>query len=682
MAASTQLYPQDIALSRSLSDPTKFWGPEAHKLTWAKPPSCVLEESPVKDGRKYWKWFPNGEISTTYNCLTRHVNAGFGEQTAIIWDSPVTDTYNHRTSYAQLLKDVQVLAGVLRGMGVKKGSCVLVYMPMIPPALTAMYATSHLGAIHSVVFGGFAPVECAKRIASAQPEVILTASCGIEGGIGKRKVIPYLPLIREAVQLSGLKGKGCKLLVWQRPQHVEVLQNGERDWKATMEAVQRRWSSKDEWVPVIDGVPVGSNDPLYTIYTSGTTGMPKGVVREAAGHAVGLNMQIKYLFGINAGDVIFTASDIGWVVGHSYIVYAPLLARATTILFEGKPVGTPSADTFWRIVSDYQVNILFTAPTALRAIRREDPMGDVFFKKRNLRSLQGLFLAGERSEASIIELYQKLLSEFCAPRALVVDNWWSTESGSPITGIALGLDGPSIPIKPGSAGKPMPGWEVRAVDDDGREVKRGEMGNIVLGMPLSPTGFRTLWKDDNRFKTGYLDRFNGAWLDTGDAGMVDEQGYVYIMSRTDDVINVAAHRFSTGSIEQAIMCHPLVAECCVIGMPDSLKGHVPFAFVHLNASAASITPETLFSEINTLVRAQIGAIASLGGVIQGNRIIPKTRSGKILRRVVRELVENASSGDLDKSVGIPPTVEDAEVIERSKLAVKNYFSNRLQKAKL
>ena len=406
-------------------------------------------------------------------------------------------------------------------------------------------------------------------------------------------------------------------------------------------------------------------------------------------------------------------------MGHSYIAYAPLLAGATTVLFEGKPIGTPSADTFWRIVSNYQVNILFTAPTALRAIRREDPTGDIFFKKRNLRSLQGLFLAGERSEAGVVELYQKLLSEFCAPGALVVDNWWSTESGSPMTGIALGLEGQRIPIKPGSAGKPMPGWDIRAVDDDGRgenssvgtlwafsvnayvEVKRGEMGNIVLGMPLSPTGFRTLWQDDIRFKAEYLDRFNGAWLDTGDAGIVDEQvmilsyflplwfsntfnkqGYVHIMSRTDDVINVAAHRFSTGSIEQAIMSHSLVAECCVIGMPDSLKGHVPFAFVHLNASAAAHPPEALFSEINTLVRTQIGAIASLGGVIQGNRIIPKTRSGKILRRVVRELVENASKGDLDKNVRIPPTVEDAEVIERSKLAVKHYFSSRPQKAKL
>ncbi|KAF8471879.1 hypothetical protein BDZ91DRAFT_770890 [Kalaharituber pfeilii] len=706
MAPPTQIFSQDTALTRSLSDPSQFWAPEAEKLTWTRPPSSILETNPSETGGRKWKWFSGGQISTTYNCITRHVNAGYGDQPAIIWDSPVTDTYNHRITYAQLLRDVQVLAGVLRGLGVVKGSRVLIYMPMIPPAVAAMYATAHLGAVHSVVFGGFAPAECAKRIASCEPEVILTATCGIEGGTGgKRRVIPYLPLVREAVKLSGLKKKSKipTILVWQREQYVESLEDQEIDWKSITRQVEKRWNDDEnnsskteqgiigyeqegkevvraqiatgaeaEWAPVVDGVPVDSSDPLYIIYTSGTTGLPKGVVREAGGHAVGLNMQIGYLFGIKPGDVMFTASDIGWVVGHSYIVYAPLLARATTILFEGKPVGTPSADTFWRIVQDYQVNVLFTAPTALRAIRREDPTGDLFFKKRNLRSLRGLFLAGERSEAAVVEQYQKFLTEYCAPDARVVDNWWSTESGSPMTGIALGVQGARIPIKPGSAGKPMPGWDIRAVDDEGREVKRGEMGNIVLGMPLAPTGFRTLWQDDRRFITGYLDRFHGVWLDTGDAGLVDDEGFVHIMSRTDDVINVAAHRFSTGGIEQAIASHPLVAECCVVGMPDSLKGHIPFALIHLNSASSPPPPDVLFTEINTL----------FGGVASGHRIIPKTRSGKTLRRVVRELVENAVKGNWDQDVAIPPTVEDAEVIKRSKMAIKEYFFGRREKARL
>ena len=434
---------------------------------------------------------------------------------------------------------------------------------------------------------------------------------------------------------------------------------------------------------------------------TGTTGLPKGVVREAGGHAVGLNLSIKYLFDIKGpGDTMFCASDIGWVVGHSYILYAPLLAGATTVLFEGKPVGTPDSSIFWRIVESHNVNTLFTAPTALRAIRKDDPEAKHFEtvgRRNGLKSLRALFLAGERSEPSIVSAFQDLLTKHAAPGAMVIDNWWTSESGSPMTGLALrapkGLLQSSsdtatpFPVKPGSAGKPMPGFDVRVVDDSGTEVPRGTMGNIVLGMPLAPTAFTTLFNDAPRFYKGYLKRFDGRWLDTGDAGMVDEAGYVHIMSRSDDIINVAAHRFSTGAIEQAILSHPDVAEASVVGIPDALKGHLPFAFVHLKASSvfASQTPlpatpkAELFNSINALVRKQIGAIASLGGVIQsagGTVMIPKTRSGKTLRRVLRELVEKACEGRLDEGVSVPPTVEDAEVVEVARGRVGEWFAER------
>lgn len=546
-------HPQDSTYSASIKDPSAFWAHQAEQLTWSKHPKTTFSHTTKKlksgSSHPHWSWFPDGEISTTYNCIDRHVEAGHGERTAIIWDSPVSGS-KQKISYSELGEEVATLAGVLREEGVKKGDVVLVYMPMIPAALIGILATARLGAIHAVVFGGFSASSLAQRIDACKPRLILTASCGIEGAKGP---LPYQPLVQGAVQSS--KHKPSKTLVWQREQSrwdPVVKEDGERNWQRLVKSAKNRGLKAEN-------VSVKSTDGLYIIYTSGTTGTPKGVLREAGGHAVGLNFSMRYLFGIQAGDVNFCASDIGWVVGHSYILYAPLLAGATTVLFEGKPVGTPDADTFWRIIEEHKVNVLFTAPTALRAIRRDDP-NNKFFSDRGakggMQKLRALFLAGERSEPSIVSMYQELLTKYCGEGATVVDNWWSSESGSPISGIALtpavGHDFGStdvhkpLTIKPGSAGKPMPGFDVRIVDDEGEEVKKGEMGNIVLGIPLAPTGLTSLWKDDERFYKGYLLRFNGKWIDTGDAGIVDEDGYVHIMSRSDDIINVAAHRLSTG----------------------------------------------------------------------------------------------------------------------------------------
>ena len=515
--------------------------------------------------------------------MDRHVEAGNGDQTAIIWDSPVTKS-KRKITYKELLEEVETFAGVLREEGVKRGDVVLLYskspieegystqctpgvrlvyvngiefllnfsiVPMIPAALIGILATIRIGAIHAVVFGGFAATSLAQRIEASKPAAILTASCGIDGA---KPPMSYKSFIREAIEQSAHKPK--KTIIWQRDQlrwDPVDKNNGERNWQRLVKSGKGRGIKAD-------CVPVKSSDGLYIIYTSGTTGLPKGVLRDAGGHAVGLHLSISYLFGIHGpGDVMFCASDIGWVVGHAYILYAPLLTGATTILYEGKPVGTPDAGAFWRIVEEYKVNSLFTAPTALRAIRRDDPENKKFKevgKRGGFKSLNALFLAGERSEPSIITMYQGLLKEY-ADGAPVVDHWWSSESGSPMSGIALvphaGKDRKTtkrdvapLGIKPGSAGKAMPGWDVRVVDDEGKEVEKGKMGNIVLGMPLAPTGFRTLWQDEERFYKGYLKRFEGKWVDTGDAGMIDEDGYIHVMSRSDDIINVAAHRFSTG----------------------------------------------------------------------------------------------------------------------------------------
>ncbi|CEJ60887.1 Putative Acyl-CoA synthetase [Penicillium brasilianum] len=685
-------HPQQSAHASSLANPESFWAEPAQRLHWHKEPSRTLSRHtktlPSGVSHEHWSWFPGGEISTSYNCVDRHVLAGRGDDVAIIWESPVTGTVE-RYTYGRLLDEVEVLAGVLREEGVKKGDVVIIYMPMIPAALIAALAITRLGAIHAAVFGGFAAQSLAQRIEAARPRAIMTASCGMEGSKGP---IDYRPLVEGAVRLSNFKPD--KVIVWQRDQsrwnNPDKL-GGQRNWQRLVKSARMRGVRAGP-------VPVKSTDGLYIIYTSGTTGLPKGVLREAGGHAVGLDLSIRMLFNINGpGDVMFCASDIGWVVGHSYILYAPLLVGATTVLFEGKPVGTPDAGTFWRIVEKHNVNTLFTAPTAMRAIRKDDP-GDKLFEevgtRGGLKSLRALFLAGERSEPSIVRAYQDLLTKHAAPNAKVIDNWWSSESGSPITGLALNTtpNATPLPIRPGSAGLPMPGFDVRIVDDAGTEVPAGTMGNIVLAAPLAPTAFTSLFEDDERFYRGYLKRFDGKWIDTGDAGLIDADGYVHIMSRSDDIINVAAHRFSTGAIEQAILSHPAISEASVVGIPDALKGHLPFAFVHLRTGPSSgsggvddsvalpaTIPEHLFKEINALVRDQIGAIASLGGIIQGRGMIPKTRSGKTLRRVLRALVENGVEGKYEESVSVPPTVEDLGVVDVARERVREYFSERMKR---
>ncbi|KAF2727182.1 acetyl-CoA synthetase-like protein, partial [Polyplosphaeria fusca] len=680
-----QRHMQDEVYEQSINDAPGFWSAQADRLHWHRKPDRAIQRSTktLKSGvtHDHWSWFPGGEISTTYNCVDRHVRNGNGGNTAIIWDSPVTGSKETYT-YSQLLHEVETLAAVLREEGVSKGHVVLIYMPMIPAALFAMLAIARIGAIHAVVFGGFSPASLAQRMEASRPKAVMTASCGIEGN---KDPLGYKQLIEEAIHASSFKPP--KTVIWQRDQlrwDPVVKEDGQRNWQRLVKSARNRGLKAE-------AVPVKSADGLYIIYTSGTTGLPKGVVREAGGHAVGLNLSIRYLFGVHGpGDVMFTASDIGWVVGHSYIVYAPLFAGATTVLFEGKPIGTPDASTFWRIVEEHKVTTMFTAPTALRAIRRDDGDNDFFVERGGrgrLKTLRALFLAGERSEPSIVQMYQKLLTDYCARDAAVIDNWWSSESGSPISGLALSaaavrgqVQGPRpLPIKPGSAGKAMPGFDVRVVDDDGREVNRGSMGNIVMAIPLAPTAFTTLWEDEERFYRGYLKRFNGKWIDTGDAGMVDKDGYISIMSRSDDIINVAAHRFSTGAIEQAVTSHPDIAEAAVVGIPDALKGHLPFAFVTLSShhhQHPAVPDDRLFKEVQILVRAQIGAIAALGGMIQGKGMIPKTRSGKTLRRVLRELLENAARGDFERGVQVPSTIEDADVVNVAREKIEEYFKAR------
>ena len=606
----------------STEDPESFWLQAARGIDWDVAPTRALDDAHPP----FYRWFPDGRLNVCHNALDRHVDAGRGEQAALIYDSPVTDTQRTYT-YAQLRDEVALFAGVLAGLGVGAGDRVVIYMPMVPEAAIAMLACARIGAVHSVVFGGFAPNELAVRIDDATPSVIVSASCGIEG----KKVLPYKPLLDKAIQLA--THKPAKQVILQRPQVVAEMGGNDVDWVDAMAAASPA-----------DCVPVAATDPLYILYTSGTTGKPKGVVRDGGGYAVALNWSMPNVYDVGTGQTIFTGSDVGWVVGHSYIVYAPLLAGATTVLYEGKPVGTPDAGQFWRVVAEHGVRSLFTAPTAFRAIKKEDPNGE-YAAKYDLSSLKYLYLAGERLDPETYRWASELLD------IPVIDHWWQTETGWPIVANPAGIE--LLPIKPGSPTRPLPGWDVQVLDSSGRRIEDGSDGAIVVKLPMPPGSLPTLWNDDERFVASYMSAFDGYYL-TGDGGRIDDDGYVYVMGRTDDVINVAGHRLSTGGMEEVLASHPDVAECAVIGVADSMKGQVPRGFVVLKAGVSREEDE-LRAELVQLVRDQIGAVASLKDVAVV-AALPKTRSGKILRKTMRGIADGADEP-------VPSTIENADVLD-------------------
>ncbi|RHW26259.1 propionyl-CoA synthetase [Nocardioides immobilis] len=621
----------DDTYRRSIEDPAGFWGDQAHLVDWIAPPGQVLdaERAPI------YRWFPGATLNTCHNALDRHVAAGRGDQTALIYDSPVTGSQRHLT-YAQLTDQVAVFAGALRALGVDKGDRVVIYMPMVPEAVIAMLACARLGAIHSVVFGGFAAAELAVRIDDAQPTVIVSASCGIEPS----RVVEYKPLLDAALEQAVHRPTACVIL--QRPQlRAELVESRDIDWDAAV--------SLGRDLPA-ECAEVAATDPLYVLYTSGTTGKPKGIVRDNGGHAVAMAWSMSAVYDIQAGDVWWAASDVGWVVGHSYIVYAPLIAGATTVLYEGKPVGTPDAGAFWRVIAEHRVKALFTAPTAIRAIKKVDPAGSLT-KDHDLSSLRTLFLAGERLDPDTYEWSARTLG------VPVVDNWWQTETGWPIAANLRGLD--PMPIKPGSPSAAVPGYDVRILGPDGREVPVGEEGSICIRLPLPPGSFPTLWRDEERYVASYLTAHDGYYL-SGDGGHLDEDGYLYVMGRTDDVINVAGHRLSTGSIEAVVSAHQAVAECAVIGVVDDLKGQVAMGFVVLKAGAGSDT-DAIKQEIVAKVRAEIGPVAAFRDVVVVDAL-PKTRSGKILRKTMRQIVD----GD---DVAMPSTIDDPGALDTVRVAL-------------
>ncbi|MGW4944207.1 propionyl-CoA synthetase [Actinoplanes sp. NPDC004185] len=605
------------AYERSLRDPEGFWRDAAEAIDWDSPPDRIFDT----------RWFPDARLNTCHNALDRHVAGGRGEQAALIHDSPVTGTLRTYT-YRELRDEVALFAGALRRLGVGPGDRVVVYLAMVPEAVIAMLACARLGAIHSVVFGGFGASELAARIDDARPKVIVASSCGVEAS----RVVPYKPLLDRAIGTATHKPDHC--VVRQRPQLLAELVPG-RDLT---------WDEALQGAEPAECVPVAATDPLYILYTSGTTGRPKGVVRDNGGHAVALRWSMEAIFAAGPGDVFWAASDVGWVVGHSYIVYAPLLTGATTVLYEGKPVGTPDAGAFWRVVAQHRVNVMFTAPTAIRAVKKEDPEGKLL-TGHDVSSLRLLFLAGERLDP---ETYTWAGERLGVP---VIDNWWQTETGWPIAASPRGLE--TLPTKPGSPSVPVPGYRVRVVDPAGADVPPGEDGSIVIGLPLPPGCLPTLWQDDERYVRSYLSAFPGNYL-TGDGGRFDTDGYLYVMGRTDDVINVAGHRLSTGAMEEVLAAHPAVAECAVIGVHDPLKGQQPRGFVVLKSGAA-IDPEQLSAELVAMVRDRIGPVAALRrvDVVPG---LPKTRSGKILRRTMRGIADGTPEP-------VPSTIEDPAVLD-------------------
>jgi len=607
----------------SLKDPEGFWGEAAKAIHWYQPPTQVLDKS----RQPFYRWFVGGTLNTCYNAIDRHVEAGRGQQLAMVYDSPVTNTIKTFT-YSELRELVARFAGALRSQGVKPGDRVIIYMPMVPEALIAMYACARIGAIHSVVFGGFAAKELATRITDAKPVAIVSASCGIE----VNKVIKYKPLLDEAIQLSGHQPKFCVIL--QRPMVTATLQAGrDLDWQTLLEQA----------APV-ECVPLAATDPLYILYTSGTTGIPKGVVRDHGGHAVALQWSMQHIYNVKPGDVYWAASDVGWVVGHSYIVYGPLLHGCTTILYEGKPVGTPDPGAFWRVISQHQVNVLFTAPTAFRAIKREDPQGE-YIKKYDLAPLKALFFAGERCDPDTLLWAQHKLN------VPVIDHWWQTETGWAIAANCLGVE--PLPIKPGSPTKATPGYHVQCLDEQGQEVATGQIGSIVIKLPMPPGCLPTLWNNDARFQESYLSTYPGYYL-TGDAGYQDEDGYLWIMSRIDDIINVAGHRLSTGAMEEILASHRDVAECAVIGVADTLKGEIPLGLVVLKAGVTR-PPQEIVAEIIKMVRDQIGPVASFK-VASVVKRLPKTRSGKILRGTMKKIADG-------ETYQMPATIDDPVILE-------------------
>ncbi|MCU0900532.1 MAG: propionyl-CoA synthetase [Cypionkella sp.] len=613
------------------SDPEGFWMNAAGTIDWAQRPSRALND----DRAPLYEWFTDAKVNTCWNAVDRHVLAGRGAQAAIIHDSPVTGT-KHVITYADLLARVSRLAGALRAQGVEKGDRVIIYMPMVPEALEAMLACARLGAIHSVVFGGFAAAELAVRIDDCKPKAIIAASCGIE----PTRVVHYKPLLDGALDMASHKPAFCVIL--QREQEVAKLVEG-RDLA---------WHSFQYGVDPADCVPVEGNHPAYILYTSGTTGAPKGVVRPTAGHLVALNWTMRAIYNCGVGDVFWAASDVGWVVGHSYICYAPLIAGCTTIVFEGKPVGTPDAGTFWRVIEEHKVKSFFTAPTALRAIKRDDPQG-LLVKDYDTSSMQALFLAGERADPDTVDWAGRHLN------VPVIDHWWQTETGYAIAANPLGLG--LLPIKVGSPSVPMPGFDVQVLDEGGHPVSPGTLGAIAIKLPLPPGTLPTLWNAEERFRKSYLNHFPG-YYETGDAGYIDTDGYLYIMARTDDVINVAGHRLSTGAMEEVLASHRDVAECAVIGVADALKGQSPLGFLCLN-KGVSRPPEEVVAECVRLMRDRIGPVADFKRAVVVDRL-PKTRSGKILRGTMVSIADG-------KPWKMPATIDDPAILDEITVALRS-----------
>ncbi|MGE0422530.1 MAG: propionyl-CoA synthetase [Reyranellaceae bacterium] len=607
---------------RSLEDREGFWLEQANAIDWVRKPTRALDDSRAP----FYRWFPDGELNTCHNALDRHVDAGRGAQAALVYDSPVTG-HKATFTYAELRERVAELAGAIAALGVGKGDRVIIYMPMVPEAVMAMLACARLGAVHSVVFGGFAANELATRIDDCQPRLIMAASCGIEPG----RVVAYKPLLDQAIELAGHKVP--KVLMLQRPQN-QAMMIEDRDVD---------WASFVRGKPKAACVTVKATDPLYILYTSGTTGQPKGVVRDNGGYCVALKWSMPNLYGVRSGEVWWCASDVGWVVGHSYIVYGPLIHGATSILYEGKPVGTPDAGAFWRVIAEHGAVALFTAPTAFRAIKKEDPEGK-FVRQHDLSKFRTLFLAGERGDPPTIEWAQDLLG------VPVIDHWWQTETGWPICGNFQGLD--PMPIKLGSTAVPSPGWQVEVLDERGHAVKPGEIGALVAKLPMPPGALPTLWNADERFRQAYLAEYPG-YYKTGDAGFIDKDGYVSVMTRVDDVINVAGHRLSTGQMEEVLGAHPDVAECAVIGVADELKGQLPLGFLVLKAGVDRPHPE-IVSEVVKLVRDRIGPVAAFKSAVVVARL-PKTRSGKILRGTMQKIADS-------QDYRMPATIDDPAIL--------------------